>query len=458
MPIAAPKLAPIRLAREDRLAVDGGKPVIREGYVLASRWPRITEDDIERLVMHLRSGLLTEMSSRAHVRAFENELAAFTRTRFGLATNSGTAALHCALAGASVEPGDEVVVPSLTYVACAAAVIHQNAIPVFADVDPFTYNVTAESVEAVLTPRTRAIIVVHLHGLPADVSAINALARAHGITVIEDFSQAIGASVGERPAGGLCDVGAASLMAGKNLPSAGEAGILVTNDLGLRNRAATLKTFGESVALDGRYETLHGTLGYNYRINLLCAAMVSQQLFRIEEFTAARRAGARALGEAIAELPGFDPPAEIAGRTHCYHMYRFRFDPERAGLRISLDQMREGLKKLFWEEGTPLVQFQNQPLAGHDLFQRRAGYGRGCPWACHQREPAYRIEDHPGALEAIRGSLVVGYPAQGAVANPEAVEAYSRVFGKLRRNLRAFERFAGELVADAPWREPARLF
>ncbi|MBW8302523.1 MAG: DegT/DnrJ/EryC1/StrS family aminotransferase [Brevundimonas sp.] len=453
-------LAPmLRVRAEDRLAVNGGTPVIPAGFTLMSRWPRIAEEDIQRLTAQLRSGLLTEMSSRAQLHEFEAELAVSVGARFGMAVSSGTAALHCALAGVGVEAGDEVVVPALTYIACAAAVLHANAIPIFADVDPLHYNVTPETLEAALTPRTRAIIVVHLHGLPADMTGIMDLARRVGLPVIEDFSQAVGASWQDRPVGALGSVGAASLMAGKNLASAGEGGVLVTNDLELRNRAARLKCFGESLDFEGGYTLQHGTLGYNYRINLLSAALVSQQLFRLEEFTNARREGAARLSAGISQVPGFHPPVVPDGAAHCYHMYRFRFDPAEAGLNISVDQMREGLKRIFWEEGLPLVEFQNQPLAGHDLLQRRVGPGRGCPWACHGRDDlVYRIEDYPGALEAIRNSLIVGYPSQGALANPEAVTAYVRVFEKIRTNLRAVERFASQIVARAPWDEPARLF
>lgn len=448
-----------RTRPEDRLAVNGGTPVIPAGYTLMSRWPRIGADDVERMVAQLRSGLLTEMSCRDQLHEFESELAIFTSTRYAVALNSGTAALHCALAGVGVEAGDEVVLPALTYVACAAAVIHQNAIPVLADVDPQTFNVTPEAIERAMTSKTRAIIVVHLHGLPAAMDEIMTLADRHGVPVIEDFSQAVGASYRERPAGGLGTVGVASLMAGKNLASAGEGGILVTNDLAIRNRASRMKCFGEELDVQGGYALQHGTLGYNYRINLLSAALVSQQLFRLDEFTQERRNGAARLDTRLAGLDGFHPPHVPEGRASCYHMYRFSFDPEETGLRIDIDQMREGLKKAFWEEGLPLVEFQNQPLAGHDILQRRLGYGRGCPWTCHGRgEMRYDIADYPGALAAIRPSLIVGYPSQGALANPEAVDAYDRVFAKLEADRRGFERFAANLEAAPPWAEPARLF
>jgi dTDP-4-amino-4,6-dideoxygalactose transaminase len=443
----------------DRLAVSGGQPIIPRGQVQASRWPRISADDIEGLVAQLKSGLLTEMSGRQQLRDFETNLAMLTGTRHAIATNSGTAALHAALAGLGVGPGDEVVVPSLTYIACGAAVVHQNAIPVFADVDPVTYNVTPATVEAAITPHCRAIMVVHLHGLPADMDGLREVARRHGLPILEDFSQAVGAQWRDRPVGGLGTVAAASLMAGKNLASAGEGGVMVTNDRELHNRAAAVKCFGEAVDAGGGHSLIHGTLGYNYRINLLSALMVGQQLFRLDDHTAARRDNARRLGAVLEALPGFHPPREPEGAQHAYHMYRFRIDPAAAGLSITADQAREGLRQVFWGEGLPLVEFQNQPLPGHDLFQGRVGYGRGCPWSCVGRpRPDYRIEAFPGALAAIRDSLVIGLPAQATIADAGAVDAYIRCFHKVHANLGDFERFAAGLPSTAPWQQPARLF
>ncbi|MDI1286526.1 MAG: DegT/DnrJ/EryC1/StrS family aminotransferase [Reyranella sp.] len=442
-----------------RLAIDGGDPVVPKGFVMMSRWPRLDRSDLEAVTRQLESGLYTEMASAARVHEFEAEMAMMANTRYALAVNSGTAALHCAIAGAGVESGDEVVVPALAYIACAAAVLHHQAIPVFADVDPETYNVTAESVEAALTPRTRAIMAVHLHGLPCDVDAICAVGRRHGIPVIEDFSQAVGATYRGRMVGGLASVGAASLMSGKNLPSLGEAGVIVTNDRAIRNKAAGLKAFADAVKPDGTYELIGATMGWNYRINLLSAVMISRQLFHLENYTHLRQNSAARLNETIAAIRGFAPPVVPADREHCYHMYRFKFDPEAAGLAITIDQAHEALKRVFLAEGLYLVEFQNQPLAGHDIIQRRIGYGRGCPWHCHGRgEMTYCIEDYPGALQAIRDSLVIGMPAQAVLANPEVVDAYIAVFEKLDRNLRIFERFAADLPARPPWSTAPRMF
>lgn len=442
-----------------RLAVDGGSPVVPDGYLLHARWPRLEPSDIDGLLAVLRSGMLTEMSGRGHVQSFEGDFAMWVGSRYALTTNGGTSALHCALAGLGVEAGDEVIVPALSYIACAAAVLHQQAIPVFADVDPVTYNVTPESVAERITGRTKVIMVVHLHGLPADLTGLRELAAGRGIALLEDFSQAVGARYEGRLVGSLGDAGAASLMAGKNLPSAGEAGVVVTDDRQVRNRAATLKCFGEAVEPDGSYTPMHATMGYNYRANILSLAYARQQLFRLETHTRTRQESAGRLDAALREFPGLTPPAVPAGRGHAYHMYRFAIDPAAAGLSVTVDQAREGLRQVFWAEGLPLVEFQNMPLPGHALLQQRVGYGRGCPWSCQNHpNPVQSIEDYPGALEAIRRSLVIGYPARAALTSPEIVEKYVQCFDKIQRNLRSFERFAATLPARPPWAEPARLF
>lgn len=442
-----------------RLAIDGGAPLVPGGAMMHSRWPRIEPDDIERIVGLLRSGLLTEMSGPGFVRSFEAELAMLAGTQYAMTTNSGTSALHCALAGAGVQAGDEVVVPALAYIACAAAVVHQHAIPVFADVDPLTYNLTPDSIRVALGERTRAIMVVHLHGLPADMEAIRALGDAHGIPIVEDFSQAVGARYHGAPVGGLGAVGATSLIAGKNLPSAGEGGVLVTDDREVRNRAAQIKCYGELVASDGSRQLSHATMGWNYRSSPIALALASQQLFRLDDYTEARRAGARELDATLTQIPGLSGPFAPKGHDHVYHMYRFRIDPKEAGLSVSTDQFREGLKEAFWAEGLPLIEFQNMPLPGHALLQRQVGYGRGCPWSCHDRDDLrYDIHDHPGALDAIRHSLVVGIPAQATICNPEVVGMYARCFEKVAESIGALERFAAGLPACAPWDAPARLF
>lgn len=447
-----------RALRPARLAVDGGEPLVPKNAVMVSRWPIIEPEDIERMVEQLRSGALTEMTAGTLVHDFERKVARLAATRYALTTSSGTSALHCALAAVGVEPGSEVVIPALGYLGCAAAVLQQHGIPTFADVDPHSFGVTAATVEEAITPETRAIMVVHMHGLPAPMHELRRLADARGVAIVEDFSHAAGAAYAGRPVGGLGTVGAASLMAGKNLPSAGEGGVLVTNDRDVRNRAARLKAFGEELCADGSYALITDTLGWNYRSNPVSLALAARQLDRLHAYNDMRRASASILDEAVMQVPGLHPPRADVRARHVYHVYRFRIDPVEGELGVTVDQAREGLKQVFWAEGLPLVEYQNVPLPGHPLVQSKIGHGRGCPWSCNGRlDISYDFHSYPGALDAIRSSLVVGFPMHAVLCNTELVENYVRCFEKVRRNLQRFTHFARTLPAGPPWAEVARL-
>jgi len=433
------------LPSRPRLAIDGGSPVVPAGRMMYSRWPRVEQDDIDALVDVVRAGNLTEMSGRGQMHTFETDIALYQGVRYCLTTNSGTAGLHCALHGLGIGPGDEVIVPALSYIACAAAVLHQRAIPIFADIDPGTYNVTRDTIERALTPTTRAILVVHLHGLPAPLDEILALAGERGIRVIEDFSQAVGAAYQGRRVGSVGNVGAASLMAGKNLPSAGEAGIMVTDDREIRNRAAELKCFGETIDDRGCYQPLHRTYGYNYRANILSLTFAARQLFRLDEFNDLRRAGAAKLNAVLDRIPGFGGPIEPAGCRHVYHMYRFSFDPQQCGLSVTANQLREAVRRTLAAEGLPVVEFQNQPLSNHPIVRESLGQ--------ESAESSF-----PGARRAMQSSLVIGLPAQAPLANPTVVDHYIRAFEKIEANLGALGRVAGSCPDRAPWHDEARLF
>jgi dTDP-4-amino-4,6-dideoxygalactose transaminase len=205
-----------------KLAVFGGDSVVPEGLVV--HWPNVTQEDKAAVMAVLDRGILWGEDS-PETAALEKEWAEYVGTRFCLATNSGTAALHMAVAAAGIGPGDEVITSALTFLASASCVLHHNAIPVFADIDPDTFNVTAQTIAERITERTKAIIPVHLHGLPADMDEILALARKHGLTVIEDACQAHGATYKGRKVGGLADSAAFSLNTTKNL-AGGEGGVI----------------------------------------------------------------------------------------------------------------------------------------------------------------------------------------------------------------------------------------
>ena len=206
------------------------------------RWPIITAEDRAAVARVLDRGVLSGAAA-PEMRALEAEFAAALGTGFCLATNSGTAALHIALGAVGLRPGDEVIVPAFSFIATAQAVLHEGAVPVFADVDPSTFNIDIADAARRVTARTRAIVPVNLHGLPADMDAVLALARRAGLVVIEDAAQAHGATYRGRPVGTLGDMAAFSLNSTKNFP-AGEGGLFVTASEELYARAARVRFDG----------------------------------------------------------------------------------------------------------------------------------------------------------------------------------------------------------------------
>lgn len=420
----------------------------------------VTDEDLAAITALLRDGRLSWIDND-EVGALEREWADYVGVEHCIAMNSGTAALHAAVAAAGVEPGDEAIVPALSFLASATSVIHHQGIPVFADVDPDTFTVDPVSIEACITPRTRAIIAVHLHGLPAEMEAIMRLGKRHGIPVIEDAAQAPGARYQGRMVGAIGDMGAFSIMAGKNLPTAGEGGLFTTADSSLRDRADMVKMFGERSGSDGHREYNALTLGWNYRLSSILAAFARSQLHRLDDHTATVQEHAGYLSQELAGIPGIVVPYVPPDRTHVYHHYRVKLDPQAAGVRLPESVFRRAVQDAMAAEGVVLQQYQTRPLPGQELFRARAGYGKGCPWTCSfaSRDVAYDPRDHTATLNVIRTTLVVGARlCMATFLDRRNVERYLQAFAKVFSHLDELETYGRGLVDDEPAEQPAGLF
>jgi dTDP-4-amino-4,6-dideoxygalactose transaminase len=250
------------------------------------------------------------------VTAFEREFAAYCGTREAIAVNSGTSALHLALLAAGVGPGDEVITVPFTFVATAAAILYAGARPVFVDIDDRTYTMAPDQIARAITPRTKAIMPVHLYGHPADMDPILDVAQRHGLTVIEDAAQAHGADYHGRRCGSMGAIAGFSFYPGKNLGAYGEGGAAVTNDPALAKKMRLLRSWGE----ERRYE--HTLQGFNYRMDGIQGAILRVKLKYLEQWTEARRARAAdyrtALGDTVVT------PREMPGCRHVYHVYAVR--------------------------------------------------------------------------------------------------------------------------------------
>ena len=262
------------------------------------------------------------------VQAFEQEFAAYTSSTYAIGVNTGTSALHLALLAAGIGPGDEVITVPFTFVASVASILYTGARPVLVDVDPVSYTIDPARIEAAITPRTKAILPVHLYGQPADMDPILALARQHGLLVIEDAAQAHGAEYRGRRAGSLGDLGCFSFYPGKNLGAYGEGGAVTTNNADFARTLRMLRDWGAETKYN------HILQGYNFRLEELQAAVLRVKLRHIEVWTEARRDHARRYSMLLSSTP-VGTPREMDYARHVYHVYAIRSN-ERGSLQQSL--------------------------------------------------------------------------------------------------------------------------
>ncbi len=249
--------------------------------------------------------------------ALEQDLAKHVGVAHAIGVASGTDALRLALAAVGVGPGDEVITTAFSFVASASTIVMAGATPVFVDIDPATFALEAEGVARAITPRTRAIVPVHLYGHAAAIDRIAELGRAHGVAVVEDAAQAIGATYAGRPLGAWGDAACLSFYPTKNLGACGDAGMILTNRSDLAERLRRLRHHGDG----GRYR--HLELGYSSRLDDLQAALLRVKLGRLEAWTAARRRIAARYHDALAGLP-LTLPIEREPARHVYHLYTIR--------------------------------------------------------------------------------------------------------------------------------------
>jgi dTDP-4-amino-4,6-dideoxygalactose transaminase len=263
------------------------------------------------------------------IAALEGEFATYCGARHGVAVNSGTSALHLALLAAGIQPGDEVITVPFTFYATVAAIGYVRATPVYVDIDPSTFNIDPAKIEAAITERTRAILLVHLYGQCADMDPILEIARRHRLVVIEDAAQAHGAEYRGRRAGSIGDIGCFSFYPTKNLGAAGEGGMLTTNNPEYARTAALLRSWGEEQRYRPRLK------GFNYRLPSIQAAILRVKLRRLEPWTEARRDRA-ARYDGLLEHSGVTRPQAMADGRHVYCLYTIRA-ADRDGLQKGLE-------------------------------------------------------------------------------------------------------------------------
>ncbi len=337
------------------------------------------------------------------VAAFERDFASYCGTSEAVALNSGTSALHVALLAAGIGAGDEVVTTPFTFVATAAAIEYAGARPVFVDIDPVYYTLDPSAVERAITPRTKAVIPVHLFGQPADMDSILDVARRHRLAVIEDACQAHGAEYRDRRAGSIGDIGCFSFYPGKNLGAYGEGGAAVTNNPGYADTMRLLRSWGERT----RYE--HAVRGFNYRMDGIQGAILGVKLRHLESWTEARRRHAATYRTLLAGTAAITP-VERAGVRHVYHVFGVRLQQR--------DEWRAHLASQQVQTGV------HYPIPIHlQPAYRDLGYDAGdFPVAERVASEILSLPIYPemtaAQLERIAGIIGAGLPAAAAASTP----------------------------------------
>lgn len=346
-----------------QLARDGGQPLRTRPF---PAWPVFNEREERLLLEVLHSGKWGALAGDK-VAAFEERFAAYQGARFGVGVPNGTLALHLGLQALGVGPGDEVITTPYTFIATVSTILAVGARPVFADIDPRYYTIAPAAIEAAITPRTRAIVPVHLAGHPADLDAVLDIARRHDLRVLEDACQAWGAAWRGRPVGAIGDLGAFSFQSGKNI-TAGEGGIVVTDDPALHELCWSLHNVGR--VRDGAWYH-HERLGGNLRMSEWAGAILLAQLERLPAATDLRDANARYLAAALAEVDGITPPATDPRVTrHAHHLFMVRYDAAAFG-----DRSRDEFVAALQAEGiTPCgpgyLPLTRSPAIRHALAER----------------------------------------------------------------------------------------
>lgn len=365
-----------------KLAILGGKPVREEDFPnRVSMGPEEKAAVLRVLESDVLSGFVGAagnfFNGGAEVRAFEGAWTSAYGFKHGISVNSWTTGLQVAVGAVGIEPGDEVICSPYTMSASATAALFYGGIPIFADVDPNRYTLDPVSVEKNITSRTRAIIVVHLFGYPADMDAINSIAKKYSLKVIEDAAQAPGTLYRGRPVGTIGDIGGFSLNFHKHI-HAGEGGLIVTNNDDLALRSQLIRNHGENSTEAFGIEDIANTIGSNFRFTELQAAIATEQFKKLSAILEHRQKLGEYLNSRLDGLPGLTVQKIEKGSSHSYYMYPVRYDENVLGVArgIFLRAVLAELPKPKYWDTTPFAEGYVKPLYLNPVYQKLIAIGR----------------------------------------------------------------------------------
>lgn len=347
--------------------------------------PKIGEEEVQAVVKVLRSGMLTSgLGMGPAVTEFEKGFAKMAGSKHAIAVNTGTAALHSAVMAVGAKYGDEVIVPSFTFVATAEAVALAGAKPVFADIDPKTYNLSPAAVEKAITKKTKAILPVDLYGYSADMKPMREIADKHGLALVEDAAQAHGTTYENKPAGSFSDAACWSMYASKNIMT-GEGGVITTNSDEIAETLRMIRTHGEKA----KYASL--ILGTNYRMSEIQAAIGNVQLTRLPDFIAKRRKNAQILTKHLENNGKLILPVESKDRLHSWYLYTAR-------LKEGTETQRNTLMQELKNKGIGAEAYYVNPV--HQMPFYRENFGSdNLPETEKASKQVFSLPIHPGVTE-----------------------------------------------------------
>jgi len=418
----------------EKLALRGGDKTIQSPF---RKYNPIGAEELQAAREVIESGVLSQFIGAWHedfyggpkVREFERDAARYFGVKHAVTVNSWTSGLVAAVGAIGVEPGDEVIVTPWTMSASATAILQWNAIPVFADIDPKTYNLDPVSIEKNITPYTKAIMVADIFGQSADMDRIMAIAAAHDLKVISDTAQAPGAMYKGRFAGTCAHVGGYSLNYHKHIHT-GEGGILVTDDDRIAERLQLIRNHAEVVVAGKGVTDISNMVGHNFRLGEIECAIGVEQLKKLGDFVRSRQVLAEALTEGLRGLRGLTTPFVMDGCTHAYYVYPMQLDLALLG--ISRERICDALEA----EGVSISRsYQNIHLL--PLYQKKIAFGsRGFPWSSDicRRDVDYGRGICPVA-ETLNDSTFIGFGMCVYDLGLDDIRQISRAFQKVWSNL-----------------------
>jgi dTDP-4-amino-4,6-dideoxygalactose transaminase len=421
------------------LAIFGGEKAVQKPTY---EWPeeflkRYGQREAEAVANVIKRGIVWG-SFAPEISAFEAEFAEYTGVKHAVFMSSGTAALHCAMAAAGVQPGDEVVTSPHSFIGSASCILHQGAIPVFVDIDPRTYTIDPSKIEEKITNATKVIEPVHIYGLSADMDRIKKIADSHGLVVIEDACQAHGAEYRGKKVGSVGDMAAFSFNGTKNMQT-GEGGMFVTDSDEYAGTSERVRIFGESLRPNVPRPYMSYGMGWNYKSNELTAALGRVQLSRLDEMNKARIDMAEFLTGRLSKLPGLIPPYVPEYAKSVYHYYKIRVDPARLDVKLSPREFRDRIVVALQAEGVKAAIWCARPIYMQPVFQFREGWGKGFPWKSPyvSRDVKYDSGLCPVAERISNETFNLSlHPPNGL----DLMEEYAQAFEKVVEHSQEFEK------------------